>query len=83
MADTLILQFQFFLLATILRTNFIISSLLVPGPKTSATPILVHFENMKQRLHTDKTFELSSIDNKIQLKGPELAEATYPQQLGM
>ena len=55
----------------------------VLGEKTSATPILVHFENMKQRLHTDKTFELSSVDNKIQLKGPELAEATYPQQLGM
>ena len=55
----------------------------IPGEEISASPILVHFENMKQRLHTDKTFELSSIDNKIQLKGPELAEATYPQQLGM
>ena len=55
----------------------------VLGEKISGTPILVHFENMKQRLHTDKTFELSSVDNKIQLKGPELAEATYPQKLGM
>ena len=55
----------------------------VPGKEISASPILVHFENMKQRLHTDKTFELSSVDNKILLKGPELAEATYPQQLGM
>ena len=55
----------------------------VPGEKISASPILVHFENMKQRLHTDKTFVLSSIDNKIQLNGPEQSEATYPQQLGM
>tara|TARA_B100001105_G_C22240864_1_gene378212 strand:- start:99 stop:632 length:534 start_codon:yes stop_codon:yes gene_type:complete len=55
----------------------------VPGKTIGSTPILVHFENMKQRLHTDKTFELSSSDNKIALKGPKRAEATYPQQLGM
>ena len=55
----------------------------VPGKTIESTPILVHFENMKQRLHTDKTFELSSSDNKIALKGPKRAEATYPQQLGM
>ena len=55
----------------------------VPDVEVTSSPILVHFENMKQLLHTDKTFELSSIDNKIQLKGPEQAEATYPQQLGM
>ena len=53
------------------------------GKKISSLPILVHFENMKQRLHADKSFELSSVDKKIQLKGPEQAEATYPQQLGM
>jgi hypothetical protein len=46
-------------------------------------PILVHFENMEQRLHIDKTFELSSSNNIIALKGPKRAEATYPQQLGM
>jgi len=46
-------------------------------------PILVHFENMDQRLHIDKTFELSSTNNKIALKGPKRAEATYPQELGM
>jgi hypothetical protein len=38
---------------------------------------------MEQRLHTDKTFELSSSDNIITLKGPKRAEATYPQQWGM
>ena len=62
--------------------NFIITPS-IPGKAISESPILVHFENMKQRLHTDKAFELSSVDNKIQLKGPKLAEATYPQQLGM
>ena len=46
-------------------------------------PIFVHFENMDQRLHIDKTFELSTTNNKIALKGPKRAEATYPQQLGM
>jgi hypothetical protein len=46
-------------------------------------PILVHFENMEQRLHIDKTFVLSSKNNKIALKGPKRAEATYPQQLGL
>ena len=55
----------------------------IPGEGIPASPVLVHFENMKQRLHTDKTFELSNLDNKIRLKGPEQAEATYPQQLGM
>jgi hypothetical protein len=54
-----------------------------PDKNIEATPILVHFENMEQRLHTDKTFEISSNDNKIALKGPKRAEATYPQQLGM
>ena len=55
----------------------------IQNKEIPSSPILVHFENMEQRLHTDKTFELSSIDNKIQLKGPKQAEATYPQQLGM
>jgi len=26
---------------------------------------------------------LSAVDNKIDLEGPERAEATYPQKLGM
>jgi len=55
----------------------------IQNKEISSSPVLVHFENMEQRLHTDKTFELSSIDNKIQLKGPKQAEATYQQQLGM
>jgi hypothetical protein len=54
-----------------------------PDKTIEPAPILVHFENMEQRLHTDKTFELSSSDNIIVLKGPKRAEATYPQQWGM
>ena len=55
----------------------------VPDKTIEPAPVLVHFENMEQRLHTDKTFELSSSNNIIALKGPKRAEATYPQQLGM
>jgi hypothetical protein len=55
----------------------------IPDITIEPTPILVHFENMEQRLHIDKTFELSSSNNIIELKGPKRAEATYPQQLGM
>ena len=55
----------------------------IPDKTIESAPILVHFENMDQRLHIDKTFELSSSGNKIALKGPKRAEATYPQQLGM
>tara|TARA_Y100000031_G_scaffold66639_1_gene74452 strand:- start:554 stop:1087 length:534 start_codon:yes stop_codon:yes gene_type:complete len=62
--------------------DFIITAT-VPGDKVNNAPILIHFENMNQRLHTDKTYTLSSMENKIQLLGPERAEATYPQQLGM
>ncbi len=62
--------------------DFIITAT-VPGEKISETPIHIHFENMSQRLHTDKTYTLSAVDNKIGLEGPERAEATYPQKLGM
>jgi hypothetical protein len=55
----------------------------IPDKTIEAEPILVHFENMKQRLHIDKTYELSSSNNIIALKGPKRAEATYPQKLGM
>ncbi|MCL0039665.1 hypothetical protein M1M85_01815 [Nitrospinaceae bacterium] len=55
----------------------------VPDKTIEPAPVLVHFENMEQRLHADKTFELSSSNNIITLKGPKRAEATYPQQLGM
>ena len=46
-------------------------------------PIKVHFENLKQRLHSDKTYQISTLKLMTKLEGPELAEATYPQKLGM
>ncbi len=51
--------------------------------EVSPTPIVVHFENLKQRLHTDKSYVLSLKDRQIQLEGPEIAEKTYPQKWGM
>jgi hypothetical protein len=46
-------------------------------------PIKVHFENLKQRLHSDETYQISTLKLKTKLEGPEVAEATYPQKLGM
>ncbi len=62
--------------------DFIISPS-APDKTIEPAPILIHFENMEQRLHTDKTFELSISNNIMALKGPKRAEATYPQQWGM
>jgi hypothetical protein len=46
-------------------------------------PIKVNFENLKQRLHADESYLISTIKFKTSLKGPEVAEAIYPQKLGM
>ena len=67
----------------VLSTENFIITLSSHDKNIEATPILIHFENMEQRLHTDKSFKISSRDNKISLQGPKRAEATYPQQLGM
>ena len=48
-----------------------------------AKPIKVHFENLKQRLHSDETYLISTTKRKTRLEGPEVAEAIYPQKLGM
>ncbi len=48
-----------------------------------AKPIKVHFENLKQRLHSDETYQIATLKLKTQLEGPKVAEATYPQKLGM
>jgi hypothetical protein len=62
------------------ETNFI----LTPQAKEIASlPIKVHFENLKQRLHRDETFKISTQDKKTTIEGPEKAEAIYPQKLGM
>ena len=62
--------------------NFIIA----PKNITEDVPvrtIKVHFENLKQRLHSDETYQISTLKLMTKLEGPELAEATYPQKLGM
>ena len=62
--------------------NFIIA----PQNITEDVPvrtIKVHFENLKQRLHSDETYQISTLKLMTKLEGPELAEATYPQKLGM
>ena len=64
------------------QTDFIISPQ-AEKPGSEATPIVVHFENLKQRLHTDKTYLLSLKNATIQLEGPKMAEAKYPQKYGM
>lgn len=58
--------------------------IIAPGqPDISPVPILVHFENMKQRVHADKTYLLSTKAKDTRLEGPKVVEATYPQKLGM
>ncbi len=49
----------------------------------SPTSILVNFENMKQQLHKDDTYHLTTADQNTRLEGPELAEAKYPQKWDM
>jgi hypothetical protein len=61
--------------------DFIISS--NSGEKLPPTPILVHFENMKQRLHSDKTYLISTLKSQTILKGPEKVAVKYPQSFGM
>lgn len=48
-----------------------------------STPILVDFLNLNQSLHKDETYRLATTKQNTQLDGPEMAEATYPQQLDM
>ena len=62
------------------ETNFI----LAPNENAiSPTPMMVRFENLKQRLHADESFKISTQNKKTELEGPEKSEATYPQKLGM
>jgi len=61
--------------------DFIISY--ISDKKLPPTPILVHFENMKQRLHSDKTYLISSSKSQIVLEGPAQVSVKYPQVFGM
>ncbi len=48
-----------------------------------STPILVDFLNLNQSLHKDDTYRMATTKQNTYLEGPEVAEATYPQQLDM
>ena len=48
-----------------------------------STPILVDFLNLNQSLHKDETYRLATTKQNTRLDGPEMEEATYPQQLDM
>ncbi len=54
-----------------------------PENKDDPVPIVVHFENLKQRLHTDKAYLLALKNATIRLEGPEKSESIYPQKYGM
>ncbi|MBI4390104.1 MAG: hypothetical protein HY580_07980 [Nitrospinae bacterium] len=54
-----------------------------PDQDIEAEPILVHFENLKQRLHDDKTYRLATKNEDTQLEGPEMVEAKYAQHIGL
>jgi hypothetical protein len=62
--------------------DFIITSQ-AKDMEISSTPILVDFLNLNQSLHKDQTYILATTKQDTRLEGPEVAEATYPQQLGM
>ncbi len=67
----------------VLADNFLIIAPENLAMDSPPKPVIVHFENLKQRLHTDETYLISATKGKVQLEGPEVAEATYPQKLGM
>jgi len=62
--------------------DFIITSQ-IKDKEISSIPILVDFLNLNQSLHKDQTYILATTKQDTRLEGPEVAEATYPQQLGM
>jgi hypothetical protein len=64
------------------KTDFIIAPH-DSGKDIPPSPVLVHFENLKQFLHKDATYLLSIKNKQVQLEGPELIEAKYPQKFGM
>ncbi len=67
----------------VLAENIFIIAPKILGEDIPVKPIIVHFENLKQRLHSDETYLISTTQSKTQLEGPEIAEVIYPQKLGM
>jgi hypothetical protein len=67
----------------VLSTEDFIIAPVSKGMEIPSTPILVDFLNLNQSLHKDETYRLATAKQNTQLEGPKIAEATYPQQLGM
>lgn len=67
----------------VLSTEDFIIAPLVKDVEVSSTPILIDFLNLNQSLHKDETYKLATTKQNTQLEGPEVAEKTYQQQLGM
>jgi len=62
------------------QEDFIISS---SEDDPSPRPIYVHFENLKQKLHQDETYKISTSKKITSLDGPERAVAKFEQKLNM
>lgn len=54
-----------------------------PDENIPSTPVLVHFENMNQLLHSDKTYRLVTSNQVTHIEGPPAVETVYPQKWGM
>jgi hypothetical protein len=54
-----------------------------PDEEIPSIPILVHFDNTRQRLYSDKSYLISTKDKDTRLAGPPAVSAKYPQQLGL
>ncbi len=67
----------------VLSTEDFIIAPMAKDMEISSTPILIDFLNLNQSLHKDETYKLATTKQNTRLEGPEVAEATYPQQLDM
>ena len=67
----------------VLSTEDFIIAPMVKDVEVSSTPILIDFLNLNQSLHKDESYTLATTKQNTQLEGPEVAEKTYQQQLGM
>jgi hypothetical protein len=67
----------------VLSTEDFIIAPVVKDMEIPSIPILIDFLNLNQSLHKDETYLLATTQQNTRLEGPEVAEATYPQQLDM
>ena len=67
----------------VLSTEDFIIAPMEKDTEIPSAPILVDFLNLNQSLHKDETYRLETTKQNTQLKGPKVAETTYPQQLDM